>query len=805
MSKKEYNSISKILEDFLRMHGDTLKILQKISESVTTNSDTVIFTTNRNGVMVDYKIPSYSYLLKRMNELNSNVNKLNQIKNKEYNQPIFGKDSITEPSIISNIQFENQFYTKPNWFFENLMNPLLFVKVDISKYINIQSKFVTAKRLILELNTPEKLDYFNKNIKDKNDLKHDSVLKMLDENGIFYNVYEDNYILPPLILKKSGTFSVTNIGNNVSSNGDYSLIRDYTLTHINYNENNSDGTTTEKYIQKDDILISTNGETEYEVTKIDQENRIVSLALKSGFEIVKIGVDVLKIASDISGLKEVHIPIGAHEENIIFLKSVDPYYHSTTKDWGDGIAFSTKDLFTYKNDEKIYFDDFYKKNVNDFSLYLSGLLKENPKASYYGTKPLSPTLLSENFKIIRSDKLYITAEQDSVYENLINQYENTISEIAALEDAIKNNPNDTQANSIRRGTINQIKNTKLTPIKNDILAYIGQNTNVNSHIPEYKISGIALLPEQPYNSDIGSQEIIQCLFNYRYINISNEENDYVGQTVYDTNGNAINASISEWMTIVGPIRERLYNEVEDFYEWSLLNLEDPTTNNINHVFIPIQRGQKVQIRAKVLTEAGFPNNPITSDWSSILEINFPDTLYNYDLKSQSNYDKLKFYALKMEMEECCEQNRLDITNLETKFVTLLQKYNEDSFKDNTCWPKQVFDALPEGYWMDNGYEFILTPNPNIAIIYNPNSHEIMVGGAAQCFDLPNTTVVSCPNPITIPFGWKAIGSSISCMNNLDKGFWCLVPSDDLNLRAILIGMKATTEIDSIDNEPEPEP
>lgn len=66
---------------------------------------------------------------------------------------------------------------------------------------------------------------------------------------------------------------------------------------------------------------------------------------------------------------------------------------------------------------------------------------------------------------------------------------------------------------------------------------------------------------------------------------------------------------------------------EDYgYVWRSENVADGTETNINQIDIPINKGEKVEIKVRSISEAGYPGNPLMSEWSNSVIIEFPSTL-----------------------------------------------------------------------------------------------------------------------------------------------------------------------------------
>lgn len=62
------------------------------------------------------------------------------------------------------------------------------------------------------------------------------------------------------------------------------------------------------------------------------------------------------------------------------------------------------------------------------------------------------------------------------------------------------------------------------------------------------------------------------------------------------------------------------------YEWKVENVADGTEVNINQIDIPIQKGERVEIKVRSISEAGYPSNPLKSDWSNSIIVTFPSNL-----------------------------------------------------------------------------------------------------------------------------------------------------------------------------------
>ena len=77
-------------------------------------------------------------------------------------------------------------------------------------------------------------------------------------------------------------------------------------------------------------------------------------------------------------------------------------------------------------------------------------------------------------------------------------------------------------------------------------------------------------------------------------------------------------------------KDGIPDEVEDIVE----DVTNADTPNINQIDIPVQSNERVDIRIKSISEVGWPESPVESDWSEIITIDFPDDL---KIMAQVNY------------------------------------------------------------------------------------------------------------------------------------------------------------------------
>jgi len=147
--------------------------------------------------------------------------------------------------------------------------------------------------------------------------------------------------------------------------------------------------------------------------------------------------------------------------------------------------------------------------------------------------------------------------------------------------------------------------------------------------PKYHIRGFFPIPLYQYKDDAQTmpEEIIGFEIAYRYICEDNTATPLDTFTYTDTNGSAIvSGTFTDWILEQSKLKQRVFNNTTNLYEWETENVGDGSQININQIDIAISKGEKVEIKARSISEAGYPNNPLRSPWSASIVMSFPSTL-----------------------------------------------------------------------------------------------------------------------------------------------------------------------------------
>lgn len=646
------NSLTQFLTQLLRIQKNSMEIIGKLSEVTSSSAQSVfIQLEDQSGAMQNYEVPSIGYIENEISRIDKNFNSLVGLDGGDVNvrmsdgsfKKIVQSTLFKQPKKIGQLLVPSTFGKKNNWFFESFLNPLLYVSFDVTNYVDYNTQQLAYKRIIANCDTDEKKLYFDQNIKGQNNLDYDTLLNNMYSKNITYFVDEDIANLPVSVPRYSGSFDVISFKDEVITivqpNGTslQTKARKYNLNTLKYTDNlqNFKGTMILKPGDKIDIGESTR----YEVTTVDTSTNSVILKMTSGTEPIPIGVEVMRIAVNAFAIKEVQINVGFDEREVIFVKAIDKDTNLTTRDFSPGVGFYSNELVITTSTGNSTLEAFYKQEVMDFGSSILSLAKEGTIPSVYGEKPDAPRLTANNFKVT----LVNAQKQDTdVINNLkkkISQKNTTASEITQLEVSIdkkKQELNISKFNSDaeRRGVQNQLDSlirdkTSKSNLYASIVKDLGttaKNLPPELSNPLYRVRGFFPIPAAKTSKKTLDQEVISFIISYRYLRTNGtspatEQIDFI-----DNNGETIRGYFSNWEEMHTKIREKVYDDALGIYTWKKENVQDADAININQIDVAISKGEQVEIRIKSVSEAGWPTNPMMSDWSSSVIIPFPDNL-----------------------------------------------------------------------------------------------------------------------------------------------------------------------------------
>lgn len=653
-NKKTKNSLSNLADNLIKLQQNNNEILIKLSEVVNSDAETVTFTlqdtTNNNIKTVT--VPSLGNIKKDLQRLDTNIQQISTLN--DSNADVRLKDGTFRTIIKSSLKKSAQtidvtevpvtFKSKNNWFFESFLNPFLYVGLDYTGQINPDTKQVKMLKYILNLNTPDKLDIYNTNIKNNPDLTYSNFLDLINENGISYAIDDDILNLPPVEPRYFGNFSILRVfedTESVTQNGNTFTVKNlkFQLDKLFYNDKESVTLETQQLKVGDSLLVNKNDRnTRYIIKSIDFEKNIISVDLVEGFDSVSIGSDIVSFYSIQNFTPEVQVGIGFNEYLAVFIKAIDPVSNMPADKFSPCIGFYTNDLTI--NDEGVIknLSTYYQENVVDFGAHLFSMAKENIPPVSKGIKPDAPSLIANNFKVVQINKHATDIKSNEDLKTLSAEKNEIKSKIKEIDKAISTKRLEISTKNYKS---NIEKNTDAILLKNLIDDRDRNQTLYNSIVSDilskksdkdtiaqkakFRVRGFWELPVSKLGADGKSQDTVQFYIEYRYITKDGSANNLDEFNISSDGGNK-KGIFANWIKLNGPLRERVLDIETGVYKWKEQVLENGEDVNINQLDIPISENEGVEIRIKSVSEAGFPTNPLQSEWSDIVTINFPDDL-----------------------------------------------------------------------------------------------------------------------------------------------------------------------------------
>jgi hypothetical protein len=651
------NSISSLLAQFLRLQKNSLEIINKLSNATTSKQDTVnVEFLDDNNVTSIIPIPSWGYIINEIKRLDSNIKTLSGLDDGNANvrnadgtvSRIYQTKPLLDPVAPSNLQVPSSFKFRSNHFFESFLNPLLFVSFSLDGQVEAGTKRVFIKRIIANTTTDSQKNYFDTNLKGRNDISDSDFMNSLYNQGITYTIDENPEDLPLQVIRYSGTFSVlrvfdTTIPVTVGGQIINQTVRKYKLDAITYKDLISSSLNADRQLKTGDVLM-TSGGSKFEISNVDISESTVVLKRLNGYEPVPIGNNALVLSSEILSPLQVNVNIGHDERQAIFIKAINDEKHVTGSSYSRGVVFHSNEMMINTSEGIMTLDEFYKNQVADFGAQFLANTKEKTIPSVYGLTPNSPIVDSANFKVVQinkqitqtntSDKFSSTVQTKVKLQNEIDALNKSIdqarSEVAQLVTTSVTSSNSSGRESLitKIDSLTREKSTKTALLQTVIqdLNNISSTSPEISESPKYRVRGFWPIPSPITDGKTGNQDVIQFRVRYRYLTKQGNSTASDEIKFKDNDGTERRGTYSNWVEYKTDIRKKGYNTTTKKYYWLDEDVQNADVPNINQLDIPITAGEKVEIKVASVSEAGWPTNPLESDFSTPITIGFPDEL-----------------------------------------------------------------------------------------------------------------------------------------------------------------------------------
>lgn len=662
MSSKVYSSFATVSEQIINYNNNVLQLFNQLNNLATSNSSSItVQVADQFGVLKEYNIPSIGYLLSEIQRLNNNLNSLYSLNNNgaiiqsatnKYKK-IITVDLNREPASLTALNPVTRFKSTKNWFFDGLLNPMLSVQIDLTNKVEDNVRKILSRRYIVEFEqnadetfTPtgqSALNSFNNQFRGKSNINLDDFVFWLNTtpgimNGTNPNYDEQVFDLEPNELLYDGTFTVLKTEEDRLNRKFW-----YHLDTLNYFIAKT-GEVRQLTIDDEVIINLPESNSRFKVVEIStiSSNFRVRFEQIEGNQPIPVANSILKIYSQVIFNKNVKVSIGFNERNVLFVKPMNADNHLVARNWSLGVGYWTNDLIldSSDSDNGTSMEKYYADVVYDYGTVLTDLVaKKIPNKN--GLTPNPVVLSNDNFKVVQINKhLTDTADADLI-KSKHNQQKNIKSEISQITEAI--NSKQKQAKILKFPSVaakNQFDNElneliKKKDSKSNLLSSTVQDilnlsqTNLVSADPKFRLRGFWIFPEAAVARGTKPQEVIQFRIQYRYLSKDGQENQVDSIKVVNTDGKvSANGALSNWIELKSDVRQRGIDPATNAYIWKVEDVSDIDTPNINQLDIPIQQGERVEVRVKSISEVGWPESPVESDWSNIMSFEFPDNLNN---------------------------------------------------------------------------------------------------------------------------------------------------------------------------------
>lgn len=637
------NSFTETTNDLVKQVNIALESMAKMNQSMTTENDSVIITVEGNDPITGdsstytYSIPSYQYTMAELSRITNTVdtfvsgNGVVLLNDGTYRQ-VSTIPVAKAPTKITSVAAPTKFQTKSNWFFESMLFPILYVQFNLKGKIDDRSDRVVVKRVIFDNYDDTETQWFKTNVIGTTWTYYD-LTTFLNENNKNYWEDQETKDLPLKTRKYRGNFKIINKG--VISGEEW-----YYLDTINYGLVTDSSTVNNIELKIGDTLRFNNSL--FDIQSIQVTEKRVNLVSKVG-----LGAPVINSSFDIYSTpfqdKYVDIPIGYNECQSIFIKGVNDDYNIIADEWSDSISFYSNDLTLINSVQSL--ETYYFNYVSDFGKTFEGQAKEKFVPAFFGVNPDAPTITAEQFGVKQiNTQINASLDTESV-KNTQTQIESTKTIIESLKTTIAQqkaelveltDPGqraDLQA-KIDNNTSQLSKKTVEYQSLVKSLATLAYENSAVSGSPKYRVRGFFDIPAGKRTTNDPSedpQEVIQFDVAYRYLRLDNTGNPLNTFSYPDPcTGQQITGTFTDWIITSSPIKKRQYDASAGIYKWVDESVSDGEAVNINQVDIPITKGEKVQLRIRSISEAGWPTNPLKSDWSNTVTIEFPNNLQGSD-------------------------------------------------------------------------------------------------------------------------------------------------------------------------------
>lgn len=672
-------NVADYLTQIEKLTNTNLQILKTINDSFFTKKNHIFAEIDD----VKYVIPSFLSLENKINMLQENFENL--IKSPETSEAYFNFDGNTRAIEVRKYNHVPDDVTLPkisaynienNNIFKDFMTPIPYINFDLpalpNDIVEVNVKKIVAKSDLLKSAFRNKLSYIQEEIgKDGKPISNKYYHNSINESStsmfkfLINYVKDDDYVeydtIYKLPIRKNIGSSTYVIESVVSDKINEMLEETITLKLRNdlkdskYNNNLTYklfDNTIEKPLKVGDELINFNGTGKVEIVEIRPLTNTIVVKVVNGEYLNFLGTDsydtnndtdihdMSKLrfheATDFDAHKYVKVPLEDDQYIFVCVAPINSRMNVQAS-WGTGTLIDTYSL----TKDNMSFNTYYKSNVKnigdalfEMTSIMSSPITSLSKYDFDSLTSLKPVIDVNLLSVMQINKHLNDSKNVKNIRAAYKQKKEAEANLASLQEQINDISeklskkfNDTSETrkmyASQLSQYNEQKNTLLSIINNAINE-ISLNVN-SSEIPidnaKYRIRGFYIPSFGVINDLDVDSHIIGLQVQYRYKNVSSE----FGSAVSISRSNKTYI-YSDWNTLNTPLKKKIatYNETFKTYDYKYeSNNEDKNEPSFNQIDIPISQGETVDIRIKAIYDFGQPYTTLTSNWSDIINIEFP--------------------------------------------------------------------------------------------------------------------------------------------------------------------------------------
>lgn len=652
-----------------------LEILRAINDSFFTKQNHLSVNIGENR----YAIPSFLSLENKLNSLSANFENL--VNAPESGEAFFDFNGNTRAiNVRTYTSVPNSLILKPvseygvdkNDIFKDFMTPTPYINLDMGSLPNDTVQVVVKKIIPIhddlietfhsslhsdeDSTSKSSIKYAYKDLykilslyeQDKDYIEYDTKMDLPIRKNIGSGVYVIESILEDFVDENLDNYITIKLRSDMGGS-----IYMNSLKYRLFDE------TIEKMLRAGDQLVTFDGQAKMEITEIRTNSNTIVVRVVNG-EFLNLVPSTTNNPQHISTLSKIkfYSPISFNEDKYIKVPLEEDQYvfisvaalnsrMNVQSPWGSGLMLDTYQL-TRNN---IKFDQYYKDNVRnvgdvlfEITSMMSNTLTGYSESEYRDITEFVPEIKKENLQVIQINKHLNDSVVVQNIRALYSQKKEYQSQLSEIQKEIDNINNDLASISfddttgVRSAYTDRLIN--LSTRKNELVTSISKTMDEisiaanNSETPienaKYRIRGFFDIGELDRKDHIKGIRV-----QYRYKNIDQEQ------------GNAFTINdkfvFSDWNDMPCVDRERISNYIDGGYQFKIQddnsNINEPSFNQID---IPISQGETVDMRLKIVYDYGYPFVAVSSDWSPIVNIKFPEEYLKnvqiLDIISENNND-----------------------------------------------------------------------------------------------------------------------------------------------------------------------